>query len=87
MNLAEQVKEKLAEVEVCLTDRTPGLAGLLRTIHTQLKKDPEIVTLLSEEDCAILVNGLKEYTKTEISTRAVKKKGGKSLKQMTLADL
>lgn len=87
MNIADQVREKIAELEASLSSNTPGIESLLKPIHIQLKKDPEIVTLLSEEECAALVTGLKEYTKIQITTKAITKKGGKSIKQMTLADL
>lgn len=86
MTPAEQVQEQLASMKALLDTATPGLPGLLRTIHQQLKKDPEIVTILSDEECNILVEGLKEHTKIELScTQAAKK--GKSLKNTKLADL
>jgi len=87
MNLAEQVRENLTEMEEQLNTTTPNLATLLRTIHTQLKKDPEIVTILTEEECNILMSGLKEFTKIELATKALKSTPKKSLKQTTLADL
>ena len=87
MNLADQVKENLFKMEECLNDRIPGLPTLLRTIHTQLKKDPEVVTLLSDEECNILVEGLKEHTKIELAAKAIKAKPKTALKSTTLADL
>ncbi len=87
MNLAQQVQENLAQMEEALLSDTPNIATLLRTIHQQLKKDPEIVTILSEEECGILVSGLKEHTAIEISTKALKKTGTKSLKATTTDDL
>lgn len=86
MTPAEQVQEQLAYMQEQLTQATPNIATLLRTIHQQLKKDPEIVTILSEEECQILVNGLKEHTKIEISTVAAKKKKP-SLKNLTLESI
>ena len=87
MNLAEQVQEKLIEMEEVLNNNTPGLPTLLRTVHTLLKKDPEVVTLLSESDCNILVEGLKEHTKIELATKAMKSKPKTSLKSTSLSDL
>lgn len=86
-NQAYQVQEKLATLDKLLEDAAPGISGLLRDIHTQLKKDPDVVTILSEEECAILVRGLKKQTATEIATTAAKSKPKKSLKAMTVADL
>lgn len=87
MNLAEQVKEKILEVENILNNNQPGLPNLLKTIHTILKKDPEVVTLLSEEECNVIVEGLKEHTKVEIAAKAMKSTPRKALKQTTLEDL
>jgi hypothetical protein len=81
------VREKLAQLETILNEKAPGLPTLLRDIHSTLKKDPDVVTLLSEEECSILVNGLKKQMSTEIATSALKSKPKKALKQMTLDDL
>lgn len=84
---AYQIREKLATLDKLLEDSAPGIASLLRDIHSQLKKDPDVVTILSEEECAIIVNGLKKQTATEIATSAAKSKPKKSLKNMSVADL
>lgn len=82
-----EVQEKLAGLEQALLDQTPNMPTLLRDIHRILKSDPDIVTVLSEEECSILVRGLKKQTNTEIATTAMKKAPKKSLKSMTLDDL
>jgi len=82
-----EVREKLASLEAALLQDTPGMPELLRDIHRTLKADPDVVTLLSEEECSILVQGLKQVTKTEIATKAVKKKPKKALKNIGLEDL
>lgn len=87
MNLADQVKEKIAHLEELLTSQVPTYTTALRDIHAQLKKDEEIVTLLTEEEIAIIVTGLKKQTNTVINAAAKKAAAGKSLKSMTLADL
>lgn len=74
---AFQVREKLASLEAALLEGTPNIPGLLRDIHQTLKADPDVVTILSEEECSILVRGLKKQTATEIATKAVKKGSGK----------
>ena len=84
---AFQIQEKLAALEAALTETTPNISILLRDIHSSLKKDPDVVTLLSEQECAILVKGLKKQTATEIATAAVKKKPKKALSKMTTSDL
>lgn len=87
LTIADQVREKLIELEAAINAHTPNLPSLLRTIHGQLKKDPEIVTLLSEEECSILVSGLKEHTQIELACKALKSAPRTSLKSTSLADL
>lgn len=84
---AYQIKEKLAFLDSQLKASTPNISTLLREIHTVLKNDPDVVTLLTEEECSILVRGLKKQTNTEIATSALKSGAKKSLRQMTLGDL
>jgi len=84
---AYEVREKLAQLEAALLQATPEMPTLLRDIHRSLKADPDVVTILSEEECSILVRGLKKQTATEIATKATKKKGGKAMSKMTTADL
>ena len=86
MNLAEQVKEKCLALETALSEQNPRMPILLREIHTILKSDPEVVTLLDESDIAIVVSGLKRQTNTEIATTTAKSKT-KSVKSIGLADL
>lgn len=84
---AFETREKLAQLEEALIAKTPNMPTLLRDIHQTLKKDPDIVTILSEEECSVLVRGLKQQTKTEIATKAVKKGGTKAISKMTVNDL
>ena len=85
-NQAFEVREKLAQLEDALLNATPNMPTLLRDIHRNLKADPEIVTILTEEECSVLVRGLKKQTNTEIATSAVKS-GKKAISKMTTADL
>lgn len=84
---AYQIKEKLASLEAALLEGTPNMPILLREIHRNLKNDPDVVTLLSEEECSILVRGLKKVTATTIATVAVKKGAKKAMSKMTVDDL
>ena len=81
---AYQIKEKLAALQDKLENSNPGIATLLRDIHQTLKKDPDTVTLLSEEECSILVRGLKKQTATEIATSALKSGGKKAMSKMNV---
>jgi hypothetical protein len=82
-----QIEEKLAELEGALLASTPNMPSLLRDIHRNLGRDPELVTMLSEEECSILVRGLKKQTNTEIATTALKASKSKAASKMTLSDL
>jgi len=87
MTAAFEIQEKLAALENALVEKLPDIKNLLRDIHRNLKADPELVTLLSEEEVGILVTGLKKQTGNEIATTALKKGGGKAMSKMTVADL
>lgn len=81
------IKEKLAQLQEALLEATPNMPVLLRDIHRELKADPDVVTVLSDEECAILVKGLKKQTSTEIATKAIKKTTKKAAKKITVDDL
>lgn len=67
-----ELKEKVASLQAAMLEAHPTMPVLLRTIHTQLRKDPELVTCLDEEEIGIIVNGLKKQSNTEIATTTVK---------------
>ena len=75
-NLAE-VQQTIQELQTALLSAHPEMPTLLRKIHTKLKQDPAVVTLLSEDEIAQIVTGLKHVTNTEITSTA-KKPGSKS---------
>lgn len=83
--LPDDIKFKIASLQQSILEVHPRLPIVLKEIHTLLKNDPAIVTLLSEDDIASIVSGLKLQTKTEITQAAMKKKT--SLKNVGLADL
>lgn len=84
---AFSVREKLAALEAQLLQGTPQIKDLLRTIHRELAADPDVVTLLSEEECAVLIRGLKKQTNVEIATKALNKTPKKAMSKLTVADL
>lgn len=84
---AFEVREKLATLEAQLLETTPQIKDLLREIHRHLKADPDVVTILSEEECAVLIRGLKKQTGIEISTKALNKTPKKALSKLTVSDL
>lgn len=90
MTPAEQLQEKVADLESKLLSAHPSMPVLLREIHNQLMKDPELVTVLDEKSIGIIVSGLKKQTQTEILVTSVKNAGKAEkdkLKNLTLDDL
>lgn len=84
---ANIVKDKLQLLATQLAEQVPNIATTLRDIHQTIKKDPDVATILTEEEVSILVTGLKQQTKTEIATAAAKTKSKKPLKSITVDDL
>jgi hypothetical protein len=87
MNLAEQVREKIASLADALTTAHPRMPLLLKEIHTHLRADPEIVTLLDEDQIQIVVKGLIKQTNTELAAAVLKSTKKVSMKNITTADL
>jgi hypothetical protein len=82
-----EIKEKLAKLEASLLQSTPDMPTLLRDIHKILKADSELVTILTEEECSVIVSGLKKQTATEIAATSLKKKTTKAMSKITVSDL
>lgn len=65
--MQEEIQMKIAELQDALLNAHPTMPLLLRDIHKKLQADPATVTLLSEEDIAIIVSGLKKQTNVELA--------------------
>lgn len=76
--LGFELQEKVLALEKALLERHPRMPVLLREIHTVLRAQPENVTLFSEEEIAILVDGLKVQTSVEFASSITKGSGAKS---------
>lgn len=85
MTKVDIVREQLLQLKAALDTRLPNFPQLLRTIHMNLKKDPEIVTLLAPEDINIVIQGLERQKNTILASVAMKKT--KSMKSLDLGDL
>lgn len=84
-----EIKSKLDELQAALLSAHPTMPTLLRDIHRTLKAQPEQVTLMSEDEIAIVVAGLDKQTNTHIAQVTTKKSTSKSkaLKNVTLDEL
>lgn len=86
MQVADQIREQIMQLKEALVSSNPGMPTMLRTIHTALRQDKDIVTLLSPEEVGTIVSALMKQTNTVIAAVAVKK-STKALKATTLEDL
>jgi len=83
--ISTDLQMKIATLQNAILSTHPTMPILLKEIHTILKNDPSNVTLLGEDEIAIIVSGLKLQTKTAITESVSKKKV--SLKGVSIADL
>lgn len=74
------LQEKVSELSAAILERHPRMPTLLREIHQTLGKYPEQVTLMSEEDIHVVVQGLMVQTGVEFAMTATKSTGTKTLK-------
>jgi len=90
MSPHESIAMKIAELETAILSAHPTLPTLLSQIHSNLKSDPDIVTLLDPAEVAVIVRGLEIQTKTTIASSIVKEGKGvdkKKLAQISLDDI
>lgn len=71
---------KVQELEAALIHTHPHMPVLLMKIHKQLSSDPELVSVLKEEEIGIIVSALKIQTKTELTGTIVKQAKSKDKK-------
>ena len=85
----QQTQEKILKLQEAITSAHPQMPVLLRDIHTVLLKDPEQVTLLTEDEIAIVFAGLKKQTQVVFAEKAAAKPraGAKRASSMSLDDL
>lgn len=80
-----ELKSKILELQTAIHTAHPTMPTLLRDIHTKLKADPANVTLLDEEDIAVIVAGLKVQTNVEISSGKKSSTGSSAPKKPSAA--
>lgn len=83
----EIISLKIAELQTAVLQTLPNMPSLLREIHQNLRNDPEIVTLLTPPQVAIIVSGLSKQTQTTITTQVLSGSKGKSLKKISVDDI
>jgi hypothetical protein len=81
-----ELNSKISELSDMLLSAHPRMPVLLREIHSTLKQQPDNITLLSEEEIGVIVNGLIKHTGVELADKIIKSKT-KSVKSIGLLDL
>ena len=71
-NLPIQLQQSVLALQESILSQHPKLPVLLKEIHDALAAQPENVTLASEEEIAIIVQGLKIQTGVEFAASATK---------------
>lgn len=86
-----EIQTKLASLQEALLESHPTMPTLLRDIHTTLKSQPEQVTLMTEDEIHIIIQGLEKQTNTHLAASVTKKSKSASsraaMKNATSADL
>jgi len=86
-SLPFSLEEKLTSLDSLLKERSPLIKVALQEIHTLLKKQPENVTILSEEQIASIVQSLEQVTGEHFAISATKGTGSTKLaKKLGKAD-
>lgn len=86
-----EIQTKLQALQQALLDSHPALPTLLRDIHTTLKNQPEQVTLMTEDEIHLVIQGLEKQTNTYLAATTLKSSKSPSakakLKATSSADL
>lgn len=87
----ELISSRIKQLSESILSSHPQMPIQLREIHKNLKEDPAIVTLLSEEEICVVVNGLERQTNTFIAASMSPAKTSaaakKALSKVTSSDL
>lgn len=88
----EIIAAKIADLQAAILSNNPQMPLLLRDIHSVLKNDPAVVTILrEEEDIATIIKGLEKQTKTYLVESMTASKTGsaknKALSKVSSSDL
>lgn len=83
----EECKNKILSLQAVMIEETPKLPIVLGEIKRILIKNPEVATLLTEEEIGKLVAGLSMRANEKLAEAVVKSTRSKSVKNATVDDL
>lgn len=86
VNTEQELFNKLSEVETALTSNHPALQLHLIKLHTFLKKQPELVHVLTDAQIGTMVGAYSKLTAASI-TEPNAAKGGTKRKTFSAAEL
>jgi hypothetical protein len=78
---------KMQELQEAIHGQHPKMPVLLMHIHKHLTTDPELVSILSEEEIGVIVSGLKVQTKTELVGTVARQSKARDKKTKLSADM
>ncbi len=83
----EECKNKILSLQQVMIEETPKLPIVLGEIKRILLKNPEVATLLTEEEIGKLVAGLSVRANEKLAEAVVKSTRTKSTKNATVDDI
>lgn len=86
---AEQICQRIADLQLSLQTASPNYERLLHDIHVALHKDEDVVHILTEEQIGVICAALGKKKGIVLATAAPKGKtaSGKPLKAISLDDI
>lgn len=83
---AEQLRQKISDLQVALQQQLPSYVGLLEVIHRAVINDPDTCHILSEDEIGIICAGLSRK-KNIVLVEAAIKSTSRSTKKSNIADM
>lgn len=84
----DRVQSKIIELQEALDGAIPNFQFILKDIHDTLRADPEVVTILKEEEIAVIVKGLEKHSHIIVTpAKAKKAASAKSKAPISASDL
>lgn len=83
----EQVKERIEFIAAIMVSETPKLPSVIGEIRALLAKNPEVATLLSEEEIGQLVAGMATRANIKMAEMSAKTARTKKVSGAKLSEL
>lgn len=68
----QQIHDKIVELQEAIEQKVPSYKSILQTIHAQLKADPDLTHLLSDEEVGVIIAGLSQHKGIVINAATAK---------------